>query len=108
MKALTTASMRPTAERPKSTLLRIQLLPFDAGQLSILHLQDTVGIVVNAAVVGHDHDAALVRQDMLSHKAYDAAARVAVQRRGRLVEDQDIGSADDGSRYGDPLLLSAT
>src|SRR5271167_2052299 len=105
MKALTTASIRPTAERPKSTLLRIQFLPFNASQLPILHLQDTIGIVVNAAVVGHDHDAAPIRENMLSHEANDAAARFAVQRCRRLVKDQDVGTADYGSSDGNPLLL---
>ncbi len=75
--------------------------------LPILHLHDAVGEFVDSTVVGNDDDAALVGENVFAHKLDDVAPGIAVERGGRLIENQDLGPTDDGARDGDALLLAA-
>ena len=66
------------------------------------HLGDAGGLL---HVVGDDHERVLLLQ--LVHQVLDRLGRDRVERRGRLVEQDDVGL--DGDRAGDaePLLLAA-
>ena len=44
---------------------------------------------------------------MLAHELHDVAAGVAVERGGRLIQNQDVGTADDGARDRHALLFAA-
>src|ERR1035438_9333460 len=78
--ALTRASTKPTPETMKMILLRIQCSFFDTRHLAVLHLHDAVRIFVNAAVMSHDEDAALVGKNVFADEFDDVAARFAVER----------------------------
>src|SRR5277367_1734525 len=107
MKALISANIRPIPETMKITLLRIQILPSDGHQLPVFHLHDAVRKFVDAAVVGDDDDAALVGENVIADELDDVSTGIAVQRRGRLVENQNIRAADDRPGDGYALLFAA-
>src|SRR5579883_1671816 len=108
MNALTSASRMPQPEAMNRILLRIEILALvEAAQPSVLHPHDAVGELVDAAVVRDDEDAALRGEQLLAHEFEDVASGVAVQRGGRLIEDQHVRPAHDRARDGDPLLLAA-
>src|ERR1022692_2932508 len=94
-------------ETMKMILLRIQCSLYYRHHLAVLHLHDAVGKFVDAAVVSDDHDAALVGKDVFADELDDVAARIAVERSGRFVENQYIGAAHDGSGDGHALLFAA-
>ena len=65
-------------------------------------------ILEDAVVVGDDHDAALVVEHLGLDELDDLPAGVAVERRGRLVEEQDVGRGSTSrARDRDALLLAA-
>src|SRR5579863_7026204 len=107
MNALPSASSRPRADNANSSLLRIEILPSDGGQASILHAHDLIREFEDARIVRDDDDAALHIEYVLPDETHDGPARVAVERGGGLIQDQDVGTADDRARYGDALLLAA-
>ena len=91
----------------KTSLLRIKALPFNSRESSVLHLHDPIGKFEDAAVMGDDHDAALVGENVLPHEAHDVATGLAVERGGRFVKNQNLRTADDRAGDGDTLLLAA-
>src|SRR5271167_1433496 len=101
------ASIKPMPETMKMTLLRIQVLPADAHQPAVFHLHDPVRKFKDAAVVGDDDDTALVGKNMFADELDDVSTGIAVERRGWLVENQNVRTADDRSGDGNTLLFAA-
>ena len=62
---------------------------------------------VDPAVVCDDDNATLIGKDMLPNKAHNVSTSITIEGRRRLIENQDVGTTDDGPRYGNALLLAA-
>src|ERR1022692_1949790 len=107
MYALTSAKPKPMPETMNRILLRIEISLVESRQSAVLHSHDAVGKLVDSAVMRDDDDATLRSEYVLANELHDVASRIAIQRCGRFVQDQDIRPADDGARDGHPLLLAA-
>ncbi|MBB5496046.1 hypothetical protein HDG37_000233 [Paraburkholderia sp. MM5384-R2] len=55
----------------------------------------------------HDEDAAMRVEHLVLDEFDHRAAGVAIERGGRLIEDQDVGLAEDRACDGNTLLLAA-
>ena len=76
-------------------------------QPAVLQVDDAVGDVEDAVVVGDEqHRAALLARER-PHQLDDVAARLLVERRGRLVGEHELRLGDERARDGDALLLPA-
>jgi hypothetical protein len=78
-----------------------------ADDAAVLDLEDAVGEVEDAVVVGDDDDGAVRLDRDGAQQVHDAAAGAGVERRGRLVADDQPGIVDQRAGDGDALLLPA-
>ena len=106
--ALTMANSKPIADTTKMILLRIQtlLLDIDILKLPVFHSHDAVGELIDAAVMRNNDDATFIGQDMLTDKADDIPARIALERGCGFIKYQNIGTTYDGPGDSNSLLLA--
>ena len=78
-----------------------------AADAAVFHLRDTVGETEDAVVMGHDDDAALGRAGKIADKLHDVGAGILIERRGRLIADQQRRLMHEGARDRHALLLAA-
>src|SRR5689334_1913899 len=72
----------------------------------VFHVQDAIGVLIDAVVVRDDDDATSIGEELALHELDDLAPRIPVERRRRLVQDHEVRTAGERSGYGDALLFS--
>ena len=72
---------------------------------SVVEHQDAVELAHRRQAVGDDDGRAAAHQRV--HGVLDQGLRLAVETRGRLIEDQDRRIGQEGARDRDPLALAA-
>jgi hypothetical protein len=77
---------------------------FDA---TVLEMEDAIGDVEDAAVVRHQHDAGRLFSGELLNQVRDVAPRFPIERRRRLVGEDDLGVVDQRARDRHALTLAA-
>ena len=74
---------------------------------AVLQMKDPVGDVQDAVVMRHDENSHAVLPGKHLQAIHNVAAGLLVERRSRLVREDDSWVADQGTSDGDPLPLSA-
>ena len=79
----------------------------EGRQAAVFDVEDAVGDVEDAVVVGaQEHRASFAFRE-IAEQVDDVAPGLAVERRGRLVGEDDARTAGERPRDGDPLFLAA-
>ncbi len=73
----------------------------------VVHVGDGVSELEHACVVRDDDHAAIWREGDGGEQLHDRVSGIGVQRRRRLVADDEARFVDERSSQGDPLLLTA-
>ena len=67
-------------------------LIFGTGtEVTILHMEDSIRVFVDARIMRHNQNAAIFIEDILFHKRDDHPACIAIERGGRFVKNQNFG-----------------
>ena len=77
-----------------------------AHHFTVFQVDDTRAVLVRELPVVGDHDDQPVARDLFE-QLHDLHARLAVQRAGGFVREDDVGVVDQGARYRDALHLTA-
>ncbi len=81
-------------------------MPFFAAEPAILHMQDSRGKLVDSRVMGDDEDATTRIEKFFLDKGNNRPARIAIERSGRLVHDENVRLANHCPRNGHALLFA--
>src|SRR5438067_11778337 len=80
------------------------LLTFDA---TVLDADHAIGEPLEARIMGNDNDGAAARARELAQELHHRQRGLGIERRGRLVADEDRRIAAERARDRDALLLAA-
>src|SRR3974390_2381270 len=84
-------AMPPAIPRPtsaKMSLLRMGTALVASDEPTVLHLQNAVGVLVDAVIVRDGENAPLVGEHLRAHEFENLPTGVSVERGGRLIEDE--------------------
>jgi hypothetical protein len=75
--------------------------------VAIFEMNDAIGHVENAIVVGDKQNGAVFLFGEVVEQIDDRAARFAIQGSGRFVSEDNLGMGHEGAGDRDPLFLAA-
>lgn len=79
----------------------------NAGDATVLHFGEAIGIGIGAGIVGDDDDASAWGPGGGGEEIHDLVTGFAVECGGGFVGDEESGFVDEGAGDGDALLLAA-
>ena len=79
----------------------------DAGDATVFHFGQAIGVGVGAGIVGDDDDATAWGTGGGGEEIHDLVTGFAIQCGGGFVGDEESGFVDEGAGDGDALLLAA-
>src|ERR1017187_2643589 len=76
------------------------LMPFFAAEPAVLHVQNSSGKLVDSCVMSDDEDETIRIEKLLLDKGNNRPARIAIQRSGGLIHDENVRLANHRPRNG--------